>query len=204
MAAKASAKADYDYLFKILLVGESGVGKSSLLLRFTDDTFSPSFISTVGVDFRLKKINVNDRIVKLQIWDTAGQERFRTITSSFYRGAHGILLVFDVTNVNSFLKVKYWLEEIQSHAPEGTCVALVGNKIDLTAKRAVDQKEAEKFASQHGLKYIETSAKDSTRVNEAFKLLSMDIHDAVVSGKTKQPAHDSQQPLPEAQPQGCC
>jgi len=165
---------DSDYSLKILLVGESGVGKSCVLLRYADNTFSQSFISTIGVDFKMKKITLNDRSVKLQLWDTAGQERYRTIVASFYRGAHGILLVFDVTDINSFLKVRTWLEEIKKNAPDGTAVVLVGNKSDMDSKRMVDQKEAAAFAQKHSIPYLETSAKEGTGIKEAFETLASD------------------------------
>mmetsp|Transcript_49208 Transcript_49208/g.71860 ORF Transcript_49208/g.71860 Transcript_49208/m.71860 type:complete len:109 (+) Transcript_49208:102-428(+) len=103
---------EYDYLFKLLLIGDSGVGKSCLLLRFADDTYTESYISTIGVDFKIRTITQDSKTVKLQIWDTAGQERFRTITSSYYRGAHGIIVVYDVTDMESFNNVKQWLHEI--------------------------------------------------------------------------------------------
>jgi len=176
----------YDYLLKILLVGESGVGKSCLLLRYTENSFSDSFISTIGVDFKIKKVILNDRNVKLQLWDTAGQERYRTIVASFYRGANGILLTFDVTEPNSFLKVRHWLGEIKKNAPEGTCVALVGNKCDLEDKRLITFKEASEFAEQNGLKYMETSAKTSDHVEEAFLMLAKDCLDVLVTKNTQE------------------
>jgi len=176
---------DFDYLFKILVIGESGVGKSAILLRFAENTFSETFMSTVGVDFKIKKVNVKDKVLKLQIWDTAGQERFRTIMASFYRGAHGILLVFDVTDPGSFLKVKYWLEQIKGHAPESTVVLLVGNKCDDATKRQVDSKEAQAYSDKLNLNYCETSAKDGTGVAKAFTDLASLILDAAIAGKIK-------------------
>ncbi|KAA0190096.1 Small GTP-binding protein Rab1, partial [Fasciolopsis buskii] len=126
-----------DYLFKLLLIGDSGVGKSCLLLRFADDTYCDTYISTIGVDFKIRTIELNGKVVKLQIWDTAGQERFRTITSSYYRGAHGIIIVYDVTDMSSYNSVKDWLNEIKCYADSRVSRLLVGNKCDLVAKRAV-------------------------------------------------------------------
>merc|ERR1711968_358658 len=151
--------AEYDYLFKLLLIGDSGVGKSCLLLRFADDTYAESYISTIGVDFKIRTIQLESKTIKLQIWDTAGQERFRTITSSYYRGAHGIIVVYDITDSDSFANVKQWLEEIQRYACEGVNKLLVGNKCDLASKRQVEKKTAEDFAGKLDIPFLETSAK---------------------------------------------
>lgn len=141
--------AEYDYLFKLLLIGDSGVGKSCLLLRFADDTYNESYISTIGVDFKIRTIELEGKTVKLQIWDTAGQERFRTITSSYYRGAHGIIVLYDVTDQDTFNNVKQWLQEIDRYATEGVNKLLVGNKNDLEQKRVVSTETAK--ASHHEL-----------------------------------------------------
>ncbi|KAJ3349765.1 heme peroxidase [Entophlyctis luteolus] len=132
----------FDYLFKLLLIGDSGVGKSCLLLRFADDTYTESYISTIGVDFKIRTIELEGKTVKLQIWDTAGQERFRTITSSYYRGAHGIIVVYDVTDQDTFNNVKQWLQEIDRYAVEGVNKLLVGNKSDLKDKKVVEFESA--------------------------------------------------------------
>merc|ERR1712205_299380 len=137
---------EYDYLFKLLLIGDSGVGKSCLLLRFADDTYTESYISTIGVDFKIRTIELDGKTIKLQIRDTAGQERFRTITSSYYRGAHGIIVVFDVTDQESFNNVKQWLQEIDRYACANVKKLLVNNKCDLASKRAVPTEQAAEFA----------------------------------------------------------
>merc|ERR1711934_962636 len=159
---------EYDYLFKLLLIGDSGVGKSCLLLRFADDTYAESYISTIGVDFKIRTIQLEGKTIKLQIWDTAGQERFRTITSSYYRGAHGIIVVYDITDADSFANVRQWLEEIQRYACEGVNKLLVGNKCDLASKRLVEKKTAEEFAEKFGITFLETSAKNNQNVEAAF------------------------------------
>ncbi|CAK1552347.1 unnamed protein product [Leptosia nina] len=153
---------EYDYLFKLLLIGDSGVGKSCLLLRFADDTYTESYISTIGVDFKIRTVELDGKTIKLQIWDTAGQERFRTITSSYYRGAHGIIIVYDCTDQDSFSNVKQWLEEIDRYACDNVNKLLVGNKCDLTTKKAVDYTTANQYAEQLGIPFLETSAKNST------------------------------------------
>jgi len=165
----------YDYLFKLLLIGDSGVGKSSLLLRFADNTFTESFISTIGVDFKIRTIEIDGHTVKLQIWDTAGQERFRTITSSYYRGAHGIIVVYDTTNAETFNNVQKWLQEIERYACETVHKLLVGNKCDLVSERKVSSEDAREFADQLNLVFLETSAKDSTNVEEAFSKMARSI-----------------------------
>jgi len=168
-------QSEYDYLFKLLLIGDSGVGKSCLLLRFADDTYTESYISTIGVDFKIRTIDLDAKTIKLQIWDTAGQERFRTITSSYYRGAHGIIVVYDTTDLESFNNVKQWLHEIDRYASENVNKLLVGNKSDLTSKRAVSFDQAKEFADSLGIEFIETSAKNSTNVEKAFMMMASQI-----------------------------
>lgn len=168
-------QAEYDYLFKLLLIGDSGVGKSCLLLRFADDTYTESYISTIGVDFKIRTIDLDGKTIKLQIWDTAGQERFRTITSSYYRGAHGIIVVYDTTDLESFNNVKQWLHEIDRYASDNVNKLLVGNKSDLTSKRAVSFDQAKEFADSLGIEFVETSAKNSTNVEKAFMMMASQI-----------------------------
>jgi len=175
---------EYDYLFKLLLIGDSGVGKSCLLLRFADDTYTESYISTIGVDFKIRTIELNGKTIKLQIWDTAGQERFRTITSSYYRGAHGIIVVYDITDQVSFNNVKQWLQEIDRYACENVNKLLVGNKSDLTNKRVVDFNTAKEFADGLGIPFLETSAKNATNVEQAFLTMAAEIKNRMVNTAT--------------------
>ncbi|PVV00774.1 hypothetical protein BB560_004832 [Smittium megazygosporum] len=184
-----------DYLFKLLLIGNSGVGKSCLLLRFADDTYTESYISTIGVDF----------------WDTAGQERFRTITSSYYRGAYGIIVVYDVTDMESFNDVKQWFEEIDRYASEGVDKLLVGNKCDLSESRAVDYTTAKDFADSQGIPFLETSAKDSTNVEQAFLTMAKQIKDRVGAPNIQQQQDNLKRTINVSQGQnvnnqnsGCC
>ncbi|GBE63083.1 small GTP-binding protein [Babesia ovata] len=158
---------EYDHLFKIIIIGDSGAGKSSLLLRFADDTYSESYMSTIGVDFKIKTVKIDNATIKLQIWDTAGQERFRTITSTYYRGAHGIITVYDVTSRVSFESVKKtWLTDIEKYSNANITKILIGNKIDLEDQRAVTTDEAREFATQHNMDYIEASAKTAQNVEK--------------------------------------
>ena len=157
-------KRDYDHLFKLVLIGDSGVGKSCFLLRFADDSFTDSYITTIGVDFRFKTIPVSSKTVKLQIWDTAGQERFRTITSAYYRGADGIIMMYDTCDKDSFDNIDEWLKEVNKYANENTCKILVGNKSDQAADRQVSFEAGQKKAQEMGLQVLETSAKSNTNV----------------------------------------
>ena len=196
-----ASNADYDYLFKLLLIGDSGVGKSSLLLRFADDTFTESYISTIGVDFKIRTIELDNKMIKLQIWDTAGQERFRTITSSYYRGAQGIIVVYDVADKESYQNVKQWLHEIDRYASENVKKLLVGNKCDLVDKRQVTYEEAVEEAAEMGTTFLETSAKNKLNVEEAFIAMAKEIKKSLGEA----PAKKQQGGLPEMEKRsGCC
>jgi len=176
--ASAPENKNYDYLFKLLMVGDSGVGKTSILLQFTQNEFNVSTRSTVGVDLKVKMMKFRNKSVKLTIWDTAGQERFRTLTSSYYRGAHGIILVYDVTSSESFQNIKDWLKEIDIYSTNDDAVKmLVGNKIDKNTERKVSRDEAIAFAKSLNMMYIETSAKTKIGVQNAFEELIQKILD---------------------------
>jgi Ras-related protein Rab-1A len=162
---------NYDFIFKVLLLGNSDVGKSSLLLRYVDSVWSDTFVPTIGVDFKVKTIEIDGKKVKLQIWDTAGQERFRTVVSTYFRGAHGIFLIYDITNRDSFKNLENWLIEIEKNASENVLKILIGNKNDLEDERDIASDEGKAFANRNGMQFIETSAKMNTNVNEAFETL---------------------------------
>ena len=163
---------EYDYIFKVLLVGNSVVGKSSLILRYVDQIWNDVFVPTIGVDFKVKSLEIENKSIKLQIWDTAGQERFRNVISSYFKGAHGILLIFDITSRDSFKELENWLAEVEKNASTQILKILIGNKCDLEEEREISKDEGEAFAMRNGMQYIETSAKINTNVNEAFENLA--------------------------------
>ncbi|BFF97837.1 GL15675 [Drosophila persimilis] len=165
----------YDYLFKLLLIGDSGVGKTCILFRFSEDAFNTTFISTIGIDFKIRTIELDNKKIKLQIWDTAGQERFRTITTAYYRGAMGIMLVYDITQEKSFENIKNWIRNIEENASADVEKMLLGNKCELHDKRQVSKERGEQLAIEYGIKFMETSAKASINVEEAFLTLASDI-----------------------------
>ena len=217
MAAAGAGDRHYDYLIKLLLIGDSGenknspllncapcvcvhanftrlrafaaltgVGKSAILLRFADDSFTQSFITTIGIDFKIRTITLDGKRIKLQIWDTAGQERFKTITTAYYRGAMGILLVYDVTNEGTFANINQWMLAIRQHASSSVNKVLLGNKADtsgpLVQKRAVATARGQALADQHGIRFFETSAKNSINIEEAFSTITRDIKQRLLDG----------------------
>ncbi|RDX64003.1 Ras-related protein RABD2c, partial [Mucuna pruriens] len=171
-----------------------------------DDSYLDSYISTIGVDFKIRTVEQDGKTIKLQIWDTAGQERFRTITSSYYRGAHGIIVVYDVTDQESFNNVKQWLNEIDRYASENVNKLLVGNKCDLTANKVVSYETAKAFADEIGIPFMETSAKNATNVEQAFMAMAAEIKNRMAS----QPVNNARPPTvqirgqPVNQKSGCC
>lgn len=166
----------FDTSFKVMLVGDSAVGKTCLLIRYKDGAFlSGVFITTVGIDFRNKIVNVDDTKVKLQIWDTAGQERFRSVTHAYYRDAHALLLLYDVTNKTSFDNTRAWLGEINEYAQDDVVIMLIGNKADVSADRQVKYEDGERLAKEYGVTFMETSAKTGMNVDLAFMAVAREL-----------------------------
>lgn len=172
----------YAYLFKYIIIGDTGVGKSCLLLQFTDKRFQPVHDLTIGVEFGARMIMIRGKQIKLQIWDTAGQEAFRSITRSYYRGAAGALLVYDITRRETFNHLTTWLEDARQHSNSNMVIMLIGNKSDLDVKREVRKEEGEAFAKENGLVFMETSAKTATNVEEAFINTANVIYEKIQEG----------------------
>ncbi|XP_008397600.1 ras-related protein Rab-15-like [Poecilia reticulata] len=158
----------YDVLFRLLLLGDSGVGKTCMLRRFTEGEFDPSHISTIGVDFKMKTIEIGGLKVRIQIWDTAGQERYQTITKQYYRRAQGIIFVYDITNLPSFQHIAKWASDVDEFAPDDVQTILVGNKADEEFGRQVTKDQGKKLAETYGMEFFETSASTSSNISESF------------------------------------
>ncbi|XP_060175089.1 ras-related protein Rab11A [Lycium barbarum] len=167
---------EYDYLFKIVVIGDSGVGKSNILSRFTRNEFCLESKSTIGVEFATRTLQVEGKTVKAQIWDTAGQERYRAITSAYYRGAVGALLVYDITKRQTFDNVLRWLRELRDHADSNIVIIMAGNKSDLKHLRAVSEQDGQALAEKEGLSFLETSALEAFNVDKAFQTILTDIY----------------------------
>ncbi|XP_063444111.1 ras-related protein Rab-26-like isoform X3 [Mytilus trossulus] len=194
-----------EVFYKVMLIGDSGVGKTCLLVRFKDGAFlSGSFISTVGIDFRNKVVDVEGTKVKLQIWDTAGQERFRSITRAYYRDANALLLLYDVTNKASFDNIRAWLGEINEYAQEDVVIMLLGNKADMAGERMIRTEDGEKLAKEYNVAFMETSAKTGMNVDLAFMAVAKDLK----MKKTRKPADPkfnvAEYVLQERKSGGCC
>ncbi|KAM8845735.1 RAB3D, member RAS oncogene family, b isoform 2-T2 [Spinachia spinachia] len=168
---KDAADQNFDYMFKLLIIGNSSVGKTSFLFRYADDSFTSAFVSTVGIDFKVKTVFRNDKRIKLQIWDTAGQERYRTITTAYYRGAMGFLLLYDITNLDSFTAVQDWATQIKTYSWDNAQVILVGNKCDLEDDRLVPLEDGQRLSEDLGFQFFEASAKDNINVKQVFECL---------------------------------
>ncbi|KAK4440524.1 Ras-related protein RABA5b [Sesamum alatum] len=175
----AEAGGGEEYLFKIVVIGDSAVGKSNLLSRFARDEFDHNSKATIGVEFQTQVVELDGKEIKAQVWDTAGQERFRAVTSAYYRGAVGALIVYDISRKSTFESIKRWLDELNIHCDTTVARMLVGNKCDLENIREVSVDEGKGLAEEEGLFFIETSALDSTNVNKAFEIVIREIYDKV-------------------------
>ncbi|XP_038997742.1 ras-related protein RABC1-like [Hibiscus syriacus] len=206
----SSSQPEFDYLFKLLMIGDSGVGKSSLLLSFASDFFE-DLSPTIGVDFKVKYVNAGDKKLKLAIWDTAGQERFRTLTSSYYRGAQGVIMVCDVTRRETFTNLsEIWAKEVELYSTNQDCIKmLVGNKVDKESERVVTKKEGINFARECGCLFIECSAKTRVNVQQCFDELVMKILETpslLAEGSKGVKKNIFKQKLPQSDEaaSGCC
>jgi len=171
----ASGAKSYDLQIKLMMIGDQAVGKTALLVRYADDDFNETLLPTIGIDFKIKTVELLGKRVKLQIWDTAGQERFRTITQAYYRGAMGILLIYDVTNTKSWSNVRNWVRNIEGNAPQTVNKILVGNKCDLANQRQVSTQQGQQLAREYDIQFFETSARTNSNVHEAFLTLATDV-----------------------------
>ncbi|CAD8160875.1 unnamed protein product [Paramecium octaurelia] len=208
----ANKKDNFDWLIKILLIGDSGVGKTNVLLRFCENNFQPTYLSTIGIDFKIKSIDVEGKKIKMQIWDTAGQERFKTITQTYYKGAMGIILVYSIDDKDSFSNISNWMNQIKQHASENVCKLLIGNKSDVP-NRVVSKEEGEALAKQFGVQFFETSAKDGTNVSEAFFEMARAVKANLQNEKSPNPSNPQNGPTKltptnpaaeEKKKTGCC
>ena len=193
---------EVDYIFKVLIIGNSSVGKSNILLRFSDNIFHDTFLPTIGVDFKIKTLNINDKTIKLNIWDTAGQERFKNITSTYYKGSQGVMLVYDVTDPESFKSIEMWLGEVSKHAGPNAVKLLIGNKCDMEEDRKVSKAQGEAYAREKGFKFLETSAKNKINIDESFMTLAKEIYAAWP--ETDKKTADVKITRQEKKQSGCC
>lgn len=191
---------DTSLSFKIVIIGDSGVGKSNLMSRYTTNEFSQDTQATIGVEFMTKSVRIEDREAKIQIWDTAGQERFRAISRSIYHGAKGAMVVYDITNQSSFDAIPGWLQELRVFVPATCCIFLIGNKCDLEHLRVVKKEVADRFARENGLSFLETSALEKTNVDKAFEWLAKSVYDVVVAPAVQ--GGGAGEAKPQLKPQG--
>ena len=174
-----SAAQNFNYLIKFIIIGDSSVGKSNIVLKYANNKFSDDYQATIGVEFGSKTIEVKKKLFRIQIWDTAGQENFRSITRAYYKNCACAILTYDITNYKSFENIKTWLNEATNESPSTAIFMLIGNKCDLAAKRVVQRSEAENFAAENGLTFLETSAKTGEGIEEAFRRAAEIILDKI-------------------------
>ncbi|KAM3142557.1 hypothetical protein pb186bvf_005459 [Paramecium bursaria] len=200
-----SRKEAKDWTIKLLVIGDSGVGKTNIILRYCENNFHPSHLSTIGIDFKLKTIDVDGTRIKMNIWDTAGQERFKTITQTYYKGAQGIILVYAINDRDSFNNISNWIKQIKNHACENVQMIIIGNKCDLDG-RQVTTEEGLTLAKEYKVEFFEASAKDGLNINQSFQTIAKKVKDSFLNVKT--PTIESQKlstnPEKEQQKQGGC
>lgn len=166
---------NYDYLIKCIIIGDNGIGKSALMLRYTDEEFNDSLLTTIGVDYKFKTVNINSEIIKFQIWDTSGQERFKSITTTYYRESSVVILCYDITDPITFLNLDAWLNEIKNHASPNVLIVICGTKFDLASERKISYDDAKLYCDNKNLKYFEVSAKSNLNINKIFYEISQEI-----------------------------
>lgn len=176
---KPKKKLDCDFVVKAVIIGDSGVGKTNILLRYCDNSFKPTYSSTIGVDFKLKTIQVEEYKIKLQIWDTAGQEKFKNLSTTFYKGALIIILTYAIDSSASFSNVESWLKQIHEHSSSEASIFLVGNKSDLKEHRQVSYEQGKKLAETYGMPFYEVSAKDGTNIEDLFEVIGKDAYEKI-------------------------
>ncbi|XP_028395595.1 ras-related protein Rab-26-like [Dendronephthya gigantea] len=204
-SVRRQATEQFDLACKVMLLGDSGVGKTCLLVRFKDGAFlSGAFISTVGIDYRNKVVEVDQTKVKLQIWDTAGQERFRSVTHAYYRDSHALLLLYDITSKQSFDNIRAWLSEIKDYAPENVVVMLLGNKADKSNERVVKKEDGERVAQEHNVTFMETSAKTGMNVDLAFMAIARELTSQHNQAKDMSKFDMKKYVNDKKEGQGCC
>ena len=176
-----TASTDTDLVYKILLLGDSEVGKSCFLMRYADNVFVDNYITTIGLDYKLKYVQLDSgQVIKVQLWDTAGQDRYRTIAKNYYKGSHGILLLYDVTKTSSFENIREWIKDIREEVYEKAIIFLIGNKIDKKDQIKIKTEDAEKLAEEFNIPFFEASAKSGENVDEIFKALYKKISEVYV------------------------
>ncbi|XP_034534567.1 ras-related protein Rab-37-like [Notolabrus celidotus] len=196
---------DEDFVHKTILVGDSGVGKTSLLVQFDQGKFIPgSFSATVGIGFTNKVVTVDGVKVRLQIWDTAGQERFRSVTHAYYRDAHALLLLYDITNKTSFDNIRAWLTEIHEYAQSDVVIMLLGNKADMSSERAIRRDEGERLAREYSVPFMETSAKTGVNVDLAFTAVSKELKHRAVQHPNEPKFQIHEYIESQKEKSGCC
>lgn len=191
---------EFSYVFKIVIVGDSGVGKSNIFTRFIQDEFNIDSKATIGVEFSAKNITIKNKVIKAQVWDTAGQERFRALAKSYYRGAVGALLVYDITNYETFKDIKKWLKEVKDYADSHLVTLLIGNKNDLEEQRAVKTEEGAELAESQGLGFVETSAKTNLNIEEAFTRLVTQVVEKLEKVEAEEKSEENKGPQQPDQP----